>query len=69
MKVAVIVRGPVIPVYEVDADTDTRIEIDVDGMPLIGLDFSRTDGHVTVGHWPDGETWERMALVAIAHHE
>ncbi|MCZ1012325.1 hypothetical protein [Streptomyces lydicus] len=46
-----------ITVTVTDPDEPAPIQIDCDGRALAGLDL-RTDGTLTLGHWPDSEQWE-----------
>jgi hypothetical protein len=39
--------------------SDDRVTIIRDGIPILGIDLQ---SH-TVGHWPDGETWEVLAVL------
>lgn len=52
------------PIFVYLDETCETVQIDFEGVPVLGL-IGRNDGGVTVGHWTDGEEW--VPLMELDH--
>lgn len=52
------------PIFVYLDETCETVQIDFEGVPVLGL-TGRNDGGFTVGHWTDGEEW--VPLMELDH--